>query len=406
MRTVDDIIPPSRRREVEPLSQPTGAPREPLRLEKSPRFPYATLIAILLVIGASVGALFYFSSAKVVVTPNTVSAEVQNSFAAEPSSGELPYEVITSQKIASQSVKGSGTKPVNAPASGTITIYNTQSKAQPLVANTRFATPAGLIFRIRTSVTVPGGTAAKPGTVTARVYADQSGSSYNVGPSNFTIPGFAGTAQATLVYAKSTTAMTGGASGNMPVVDAATEAEAREGLRRALAPDLMESLAAQVPEGYILLPGAATTTYQDLSPEASATTGQVEVKQQGTITAVVFPNTALAKAIAKSITGLGYQEEPISLSEGSGVRLTPLNGIPEAAESSFAFTLTGTASLVYVVDPTRIAAVVSGKTRSAAEVALTNYPEVKRAIIVLRPFWRKAFPQDPSTISVVVENPQ
>jgi hypothetical protein len=405
MRTVDDIIPPSRRKEVEPLAPHSGNPREPLRLDRKPRFPFATLIAILLVIAASVGALFYFSTAKVEVMPNSVSADVQGTFSAEPSSGDLPYEIITSEKIASQSVKGSGTKAVTAAASGSITIYNTQAKVQPLIANTRFATPSGLIYRIRSGTSVPAGTTEKPGSVTVPVYADQPGSSYNIGPTTFTIPGFAGTPQATQVYAKSTSAMTGGAAGNVPVVEPGQAATAKKALMTALTPDLEASIQEQVPEGYILLPGAATTTFAELSPEASATTGMVEVKVQGTIRAVVFPNTALAKAIATSVTGLSYQGEPVSLASPSTVSLTPEEAIPESPDSPFSFTLSGTASLVYVVDPTRIAAAVSGKSRSAAQVALTNYPEVKRAVIILRPFWRQSFPQDPATITVEVNNP-
>ena len=198
MYKLDDIIPPSRRRETEPLSSPVGRPTLNLS-DRPPRFPYTTLLAAAVVVAISIGALFYFSSAKVEVTPNTVSAAVQGSFTANQSVGTLPYEIITAQKIASQSVKGSGTKAVNSFASGTITIYNTQSKAQKLITNTRFATTAGLIFRIRSAVTIPAGTTAKPGGVTATVYADKAGDSYNVGATSFTIPGFAGTAQASQV---------------------------------------------------------------------------------------------------------------------------------------------------------------------------------------------------------------
>ena len=249
MRTIDDIIPPSRRRTDQLTSEPT------LREESRPRqtqpfqFPYKTLATVALIILASLGALYYFSSAKVEITPNTVSAAVQGSFTASQGASDLPYQVITTQKIASQSVKSSGTTASNTSASGSLVIYNTQAKPQRLVANTRFATTAGLIFRIHTAVTVPAGSTAKPGSVTAKVYADKAGDSYNVGPTSFTIPGFAGTAQATQVYARSSEAMSGGSSGNVPVVDAATEATARKALAAALIPDLTASLQSQVPSG-------------------------------------------------------------------------------------------------------------------------------------------------------------
>jgi len=404
MRTLNDIIPPSRRKEAGPL--PESVNRGPLNLaaDRPPKFPYTTLVIVAIIIIASIGALFYFSKAEVDVTPNTVSVAVQASLVASQSSGTLSFEVITAQKIASQSVKGAGTKTVNSAASGNLTIYNTQSKAQTLVANTRFATASGLIFRIHAPVTIPSGTTAKPGSVTAKVYADQAGSTYNIAPTSFTVPGFSGTPQASQVYARSGNAMVGGASGTVPVVDAALESQARDALKTALEPDLLTSIQAQVPSGFVLLPGASAISYEELTSAPSATTGQVDVKEQGTITAVVFPNAALAKAIATSATGLGYNGEPITIASVNKLLLAATE-MPAPGAESFSFTVAGTAPLTYAVDSSRIAAAVAGKTRSAAEVAVSNYPEVKRAVIILRPFWRQTFPQDPSAISIVAKNP-
>lgn len=405
MRTLNDIIPPSRRREGEPLGAPMS--HEPLRLShRPPRFSYTTFVVVVLVIIVSVAVLFYFSTAKVEVTPKTVSAAIQNSFTGTPDSGTLPYQIITVEKVATQSVAGSGSKTVTSSASGTLTIYNTQAQAQRLITNTRFATADGLIFRIRSAVTIPGGTSAKPGSIAVTAYADRPGSSYNIAPTSFTVPGFAGTPQASLVYGRSFALMAGGASGAVPVVESSLEAKTRSALMAALAPDLLKSIQEQVPAGYILLPGAATTTYQALAPASSSTTGTVDVKEQGIMTAVVFPSSALANALAKTIVsstpGLDYAGEPLTLASSNGLMLTSTAGIPNQQGGSFPFTLTGTASFIYDVDSARIAAAVSGKTRSAAKVALSNYPEVKRALVILRPFWRQTFPQDPSAIRVIV----
>jgi hypothetical protein len=240
-----------------------------------------------------------------------------------------------------------------------------------------------------------------------KVYADQAGSTYNVAPTSFTVPGLAGTPQADKVYARSTSAMAGGASGNVPVVDAALEAQAHRALAAALVPDLASSLEEKVPQGYILLPGAATTTYEALASEPSSATGMVDVKEQGTATAVVFPSAALARTLAVSMKDRfsSYQNEPLAFTDANKLVLAPENGIPDPSAESFSFALSGTAGLVYVVDPVRIATAASGKTREAARVALSNYPEVKSALIKLSPFWRQAFPQDPAAISVTVRNP-
>ena len=363
-----------------------------------------TLGIVLVIIAAAAAALYYFSTARVEVTPNTVSAAVQSSFTATQSTGDLPYEIVTSQKTASQSVKSSGSKQVSSSAEGIVTLYNTQSKAQKLIANTRLATTAGLIFRIHSAVTIPAGTSAAPGSISVKVYADKPGDIYDVAPTEFSIPGFAGTPLSSEVTARSKSAMTGGASGAQPIIDTALEDQTRSALASALTSDLATSLKGQVPEGYTLLPGAATTTYAALASAPSATTDMVDVKEQGTITAVVFPSASLASAVARSVSALGYHDESVTLLPASSLSLSA-TALPSATDTSFSFILTGTAGLGYVIDPTRIAAAVAGKSRSAAEVALTNYPEVKRAVIILRPFWRSTFPQDPSSISITVANP-
>ncbi len=399
MRTLEDIVPPSRRKEVAMNKKSLADQSRP------PRFPYTTMLMVLGIISVSIGALFYFSSAKIEVTPSTISTAVQAPFTATKSVGDLPFEIITAQKIATQSVQGSGTKQMKSSASGLFTIYNTQAKAQKLVANTRFATPAGLIFRIRSAVTIPAGTSLKPGSIQATAYADQPGASYNVGPTSFTVPGLAGTPQSSQVYARSTTGMTGGASGLVPIIDTATQTSTKNALQTALAPDLSSSIQSQIPSGYVLLPGASTISYEELAPTPSSSTGMVDIKVQGTMTAIIFPNTALAKAVAGSVAGLNYKGEALMLTTTNDLTLTAESGLPDPGDETFTFTLSGTAPLVYSINSGRIAAAVAGKTRSSAEVALTNYPEVKRALIILRPFWKQTFPDDPASISVTVAKP-
>ncbi len=406
MRKLDDIIPPSRRRDMDQQQfneSPSERGRQPLRLSpRSPKFPYTTLIGFTIVIAISIGALFYFSGAKVEITPNSASAIVQGSFTATRSSGDLPFEVISTKKVASQTVQGTGNKKVSSIASGIVTVYNTQSKVQRLVTKTRFANTAGLVFRIRKSIKVPAGTTSKPGSTRITVYADQPSSIYNIGPSSFTLPGLAGTSLASKVYARSTESMTGGASGNIPTMSSSAEKNAVTALMTALSSDLGKSIQSQVPVGYVLLSGAIRTTYKELTPVPSSTTGMVDVKEEGTVTAVVFPSAALAKAIASSVSALDYQGNPVTLDTTTGLTLASVSGIPNSSDTNFNFTLSGTTSILYTVNAPRIAAAVAGKTRAEAEVVLTNYPEVKRAVLILRPFWKKTFPKDPSSITISV----
>lgn len=398
MRTLDDIIPPSRRPTMP--AAPGEPPRRPPPLPpRGNRTPYVIIVVALLVIAGSVAALLHFSSAKIEITPTVSSLQVNTTLTAGPT-GDVPFTIVSAKKTAQNAIPATGTKQASDAASGTITIYNTQGKTQPLIANTRFATDAGLIYRIHTGVTVPAGSASAPGTVSATVYADKPGETYNIGPSSFTVPGLAGTPEASAVYARSTAPITGGATGSVPVVDPGAEQGAASALESSLAAELPATL--QAPEGYVLLPGAATTTYHELSPTAAeGEPGKANVIVEATVTGVAFPSSALAAAIASSsATSAGA-----TLGQGTSLTVTPSSDFPATNGDSFTFTLSGTASLVATVDSGQIATAVAGKTKSQAQTALGSYPEVQRAVLVLRPFWRSTFPADPAAITVITTPP-
>lgn len=420
-KTLEDIIPPSRRTAIAPAEKEApSAPQTPPPTERPPRqrtsfsASYLPAIVAFAVIVLSGAALFVFSGARVEVDPMTATANISNTFSASTAAASstapapLPFAVVSVKKVASQAVSASGTETVNQPAQGTITIYNAQTKVQKLVANTRFAASNGLIFRIHEAVSVPAAHGIVPGSVTATVYADAPGTQYNIGPSAFTLPGLAGSALASKVYAKSTEAMTGGFSGTRAQVPAEAEASTRATLRTALEKDLANAIKSQVPPDYVLLTGAATSTYADLPTQPGSKSDEANVQEEGTMTAVVFPSAALAKAVATNISGT-YSGQPVTLADTSGLTLVPAHGIPASQSDSgktFDFSLSGSVTVVWTVDQNRIAAAVAGKTRDEAQTVLKGFPEVKQAYLTLRPFWASAFPEEPADITVVVDAPK
>ena len=107
-------------------------------------------------------------------------------------------------------IEESGTK-----ASGTITAFNEYgSEPQLLVASTRFLSSNGKIFRTTKDVYIPGANIIDdeiiPSSIDVEVVANYLGAEYNIGQSDFTIPGFKGTVKYAGFYGKSDTAMSGG----------------------------------------------------------------------------------------------------------------------------------------------------------------------------------------------------
>lgn len=382
---------------------PPPPPRRPSapRPRSNRRFPYGTALIALVVVALSAGALFMFSGAKVEVTPATNQAYISGTFTATLGTGELPFEVVSVEKIATKSVPAETTETKNDPAQGVITIYNAQTTPQQLIKNTRFQTPDGLIFRIRDSVTVPAGSPNAPGKMDVTVYADEGGEKYNIPPSDFTVPGLEGSKSYDLVYAKSAAAMTGGFSGTRPTVSEATKDAQAEGLRSALETDLSAGIAEAVPEGFVIIPGSTYTVLETL-PDTAGQGNNVDVKMKGVTYAVVFPNEALAKAIAYQVVGT-YSGQSVLLQDATSLTLKPaVEGNPQGLET-YGFTLEGNASIVWKIDQARIAGAVAGKTRDGAQVILSGFPEVDRAVLVLRPFWSNSFPSDPEKITVSVK---
>ncbi len=402
-RSLNDIIPPSRRRSSGPVDDMRAEPRMPSapRAPKSSGgFPYGTALVALLIIVGAVVALLYSSGAKVEVTPKSYSASVESSFTATAAPGDLPYKVVSVEKIGSQSVKAETTAEAHDSAQGTITISNAQNVPQTLIVNTRFESPSGLIYKIHAPVTVPSGSESAPGTVTAVVYAEKAGNQYNIGPSSFTVPGLKGGKAYTLVTARSMSGMTGGFEGQRPSVGEATRKAQLATIESSLKTEAQAALEKQVPEGYVFVPGGVYTTF--LPQSDTAATGTVTISEKVTATGIAFPNSALAKAIAYK-TASTYAGEPVTLLDAKTLTMSASASSTPNGNQPFTFSISGNATLVWTIDPAKIAGAVAGKKRDSAQAVLVGFNEIDKAMLVLRPFFASTFPDDPAKISVVVK---
>ena len=191
-------------------------------------------VSLLFLLGTA--ALLLLPKAMVDVVPKSAAKSKELSFTGKVGAGggerEIPIRVAEHTEEVTVTVESTGTPSSSGQkAQGSVVIYNAYSDAsQPLVATTRLETPDGLIFRITKGVTVPGMTeGGEPGAVEVVVVADQTGEAYNVGPSEFTIPGFKGNPKFEKFSARSGSGMKGGATGGGDGVATVS----KEDLRRA-----------------------------------------------------------------------------------------------------------------------------------------------------------------------------
>jgi hypothetical protein len=350
------------------------------------------------------------AGADVTVHPKHKDVNIDGTFTAysQPGSGQLGYELLTLDADSERQVAASGQEDAEERAEGTITIYNEYS-ADPvrLVKNTRFESPDGLVFRITESAVVPGYTknsdgSVSAGTVAAGVFADDTGDSYNLQPTDFTVPGFKGDPEFDKVYAKSTEAFTGGFSGQRYIVADADLESAQDSLHGEIRDALLKQLDEQRPAGFIVFPDAVTVTYRSL-PSTEGGDGQAIVKEHGTLRVPIFDAGEFAAYIAGQAVA-GYNSEPVriedaqALSFGYAASTTATSDLSTA--SSVSFTLKGQPLLVWSYDADALRKDLAGIAKSALPSVLSKYPAIEKAEASIRPFWRRSFPDNADRIRI------
>lgn len=366
----------------------------------------ATILIIL--IGGSL-LTFVFNRATITMTPrheDLTDFRKTITFAqgSADTSDTVLYTLATTSLSKSKVLTASATKKVEAKATGKIIIYNNYSAdPQRLIKNTRFQSTGGKIYRINSSVTVPGKTATTPGSIEVTVYADTAGSEYNTAPTDFTIPGFKDSPQYSTFYARSKGAITGGASGNVSSVSVSDSNAAKDELALELAQEIKDKLADVKIEGYVGLYGAIDIVYED--NEADLLAGNTSTY---TATATGYLMMAkgdeLAQSVAQNVRD--YNQEPVRLDYTDKITYTRKDTDRLDQVQTLDVLAEGSPRVVFLTDEPALKALVAGKKRSEFANLMKGIASIEGAEIGFFPLWLSSFPQEVSKISIVESLPK
>lgn len=383
------------------------------------------LFGVLLVLSL----LWIFEKATVKVVPAERTMELSDTFTAFSSGGVgaspvrealatgLSFQVMQSHGTETKTVKATGVEHVDRKASGTIVVYNNYSSAsQRLITNTRFETPDGFIYRIHESVVVPGQKTFQgkktPGSLEVIVYADEPGEKYSIGLTDFTIPGFKGLPQYKGFYARSKTPMTGGFSGIVKTISKEELEKLKDELRTSVTRKLLEDAETQKPERFVLFNKAVFIDFSVANAEQKdVNENTVSVIGTGNLSGIMFDKEELEQQIGrKLIPTLGSDERvrianllelDFGFSNLNGENAKALN---IAASPEVRFTLNGKAHIVWVFDEEKLKMELMGKPKKNLSSILTGFPSIVKAKAVLRPFWKRSFPEDIRDIHIELAN--
>jgi hypothetical protein len=370
----------------------------------------------------------YFGSATIIINP------VQHDLVLKQTN--IPLDSIKHEDIStdglsgSQDVAANGSLKVDRKATGKITLYNAyNSSDQKLVAGTRLETPNGLVYKLKSAVTVPAQKTVSgkkvPGSVDADVEASESGDKYNQGLKDFGIVAYKGTDKYDTIYGRSRTALANGFSGNVPNISTKDINAAVATIKAKIAQDADAYFAKKAKskgDPYVYIPATKQITYDDVKQDVSKDGKTAAVKLTAKAAATLFDSTELFAQIIKQQTDMNVDNAATTSGSTSGSStgagdastfdnqdnvgqiLDPVANPAEIVYTGDASKLlismgnssnilvSGTTTISSAIDLPKISKAVSGLSKEQAIGAIKRLVELETIAIDIRPWWNKNLP--------------
>jgi len=377
------------------------------------------LFVFLLLILVSAGGFCYFnlSQATITIWPKTEDVNIATKLTVDkgvesPNFSEkiIPGETFEEEKVVTDTISSTGKVGKEVKSEGTIKVYNEYSDStQVLLANTRFVSTGGKLFRSEARIVVPGFTyddnnKIVPGSIDVKVIADQAGPDYNIAPSTFSIPGFAGSDKYTKFYGKSLQPMAGGSSEKISQVTKEDLDNAKINLTKRAKQECESSFLEKLKgekaaAGYLFSEDAIQTdvieTFSLATPgmEADVFSFQAKAKSQ----TIIFKEADMERFVKEFVLSQSSQGNSIS-KKSTTVKIMPEN--VNLNSGKIILSLDISTKTYTDFDLSKLKESLEGKTAAESQALLENAPEVSRVEVKLWPFWVRKIPDDSEKIKI------
>lgn len=351
---------------------------------------------------------------RVEITINPVTENFSKDIAVNVNEGatkvDFENKIIPGQKFEtsdeiSKDFPAIGEKEIRDKAKGIITIYNEwSSQSQILVANTRFVSENGKLFRTTKQITIPGASIVEgksvPGTIDVDVVADQPGEEHNIGPSRFDIPGFKGSVKYMTIYGKSKNSMSGGAIGKFKVVSDEDYNKASDLLKEELSKKAIEDLNKMLPTSFVLLKDAIKEEILNINStaEKGARAENFTLFMRIAASSIVF-NGENMKELALSVINSNITQDKLTVPESLNI------SYKSAAFDKDKLDMTVSISSKFApkIDIEKIKKELLKKNEKEIRDYLSSQNEMSSAKVSFWPFWVKRVPNNAGRVRVKIE---
>ncbi len=378
-------------------------------LKRAPKrgllFKIVVPLAVLILAAIFIPSLF--SKTEIMIWPKIESLALEEKFTVDANqTTDLAAKVFSArvfeeEKSVSQEFSATGKVLKEDKATGIIQVYNAHSAiSQVLVVSTRFVSSDGKVFKTLRKITVPGATYDKgklvPGSTSVEVQAAQAGEEYNINPSTFSIPGFAGTSKYTTFYGKTFSPMAGGFRREVSQVSQNDLDQARGALIERAKGESKDSLRNTNSADFVLLDDALSQEIIEStsSPKAGSAADsfvyQVKVKsrwigfEKNEVKSFVEEAIGSEKKLLQDSLAVDYSLEAID--KGAGEMTVDLNIRAEIYSDP---------------DVEEIKSELLGKPIGDVDSFLAGYPYLEK-VKVKSSFWKRRIPTDPQKVIIKV----
>jgi len=313
--------------------------------------------------------------------------------------GIIPGQYFLLSKSGSKIIETSnesGSLPLK--TGGFISIYNAYSAApQKLVAQTRFETKDGKIFKIQNPVIVPGakmsGAKLIPSSIKAEVISDAPGEEYQIGPSYFTIPGFKGSPKYAGFYAESTELMAP-IKNNSTLLSQEIE-KTKKNLKDALVNELKNDTLNTFKDSDLkLIDGASTVKIDDFKADSQT------VSMKITWQAIFFKEKNFRALVDYSVSNKYPDLKNFDFEDAITY--------PQATKSDFKkgeifFTFELDKANAFAADLAGLKKELAGLDENGMRNIIANKNFINSATISLWPFWVKQAPGNSDKINITLD---
>jgi hypothetical protein len=376
-----------------------------------PKFFVAFIVLVFLVAGLAVYLIL--PNARVVIFPKREKIDfellitgVKGMSQIDENLNKIPIEEIEVRRTKSKSFLATGEKEISEKAKGIITIYNEySSEPQTLVATTRFESPEGKIFRINKTVTVPGAKVVESkivaSTIDVEVTADQPGEDYNIGPTDFTIPGFKGSPKFAGFYGKSKSPMSGGMIGTVKVVSEEDLERAEKSLTEELKEEINRVFEEQLPDDLKVVEGGIKEEMVVLSDiEPGVQLDEFELEMRATLSAALYKEKQLQELIDLNLISK-ISEDKIPLSDTQEIIWQ--DSVVDWGDKEVSLSLRVLEEVAYKIDIETIRQDLLGQSEVEVRKYLVSRPDIEKAKITFWPFWVKRMPVQEKKVEIIIE---